>query len=68
MRLTNRRVIVEQSFGGGEQKSIPLGRFNSHPAGCTRKTDIAFLLSQAKLPELKASIEWRSHCQPISCR
>lgn len=28
-RLTNRRVIVEQPFGGGEQKSVTLDRFDS---------------------------------------
>lgn len=28
-RLTNRRVIVEQAFGGGEQQSVSLGRFDS---------------------------------------
>ena len=28
-RLTNLRVVVEQAFGGGEQKSIPLDRFDS---------------------------------------
>jgi hypothetical protein len=28
-RLTNRRVIVEQPFGGGEQQSVSLDRFDS---------------------------------------
>lgn len=28
-RLTNRRVIVEQAFGGGEQKSVGLDNFDS---------------------------------------
>lgn len=28
-RLTNRRVIVEQAFGGGEQQSVSLDRFDS---------------------------------------
>jgi hypothetical protein len=28
-RLTNRRVVVEQPFGGGEQKSVSLDRFDS---------------------------------------
>jgi hypothetical protein len=28
-RLTNRRVLVEQAFGGGEQKSVSLDRFDS---------------------------------------
>lgn len=28
-RLTNRRVIVEQAFGGGEQQSVTLDRFDS---------------------------------------
>jgi hypothetical protein len=28
-RLTNRRVIVEQPFGGGEQRSVSLDRFDS---------------------------------------
>lgn len=28
-RLTNRRVIVEQPFGGGEQKSVSLDRFDA---------------------------------------
>ncbi len=28
-RLTNRRVIVENPFGGGEQKSVALDRFDS---------------------------------------
>lgn len=28
-RLTNRRVLVEQSFGGGEQQSVSLDRFDS---------------------------------------
>jgi len=28
-RLTNRRVIVEQPFGGGEQRSVSLERFDS---------------------------------------
>jgi len=28
-RLTNRRVIVEQAFGGGEQQSVSLDRFNA---------------------------------------
>ena len=28
-RLTNRRVVVEQSFGGGEQQSVSLDRFDS---------------------------------------
>ena len=27
-RLTNRRVIVEQAFGGGEQQSVSLDRFD----------------------------------------
>jgi len=27
-RLTNRRVIVEQAFGGGEQRSVSLDRFD----------------------------------------
>ena len=28
-RLTNRRVVVEQAFGGGEQQSVSLDRFDS---------------------------------------
>jgi len=28
-RLTNRRVVVEQAFGGGEQQSVSLGRYDS---------------------------------------
>lgn len=28
-RLTNRRVLVEQGFGGGEQQSVTLDRFDS---------------------------------------
>ncbi len=28
-RLTNRRVIVEQAFGGGEQQSVSLDRYDS---------------------------------------
>ena len=28
-RLTNRRMIVEQAFGGGEQQSVSLDRFDS---------------------------------------
>ena len=28
-RLTNRRVIVEQAFGGGEQQSVSLDRFDA---------------------------------------
>lgn len=28
-RLTNRRVVVEQPFGGGEQQSVSLDRFDS---------------------------------------
>ncbi len=28
-RLTNRRVLVEQAFGGGEQQSVSLDRFDS---------------------------------------
>ncbi|MEM9352287.1 MAG: PH domain-containing protein [Planctomycetota bacterium] len=28
-RLTNRRVLVEQPFGGGEQRSVSLDRFDS---------------------------------------
>ncbi len=28
-RLTNRRVIVEQAFGGGEQQSVSLDRFDT---------------------------------------
>ena len=28
-RLTNRRVVVEQAFGGGEQQSVALDRFDS---------------------------------------
>ncbi|MCC6491643.1 MAG: PH domain-containing protein [Pirellulales bacterium] len=28
-RLTNRRVLVEQPFGGGEQKSVSLDRFSA---------------------------------------
>jgi hypothetical protein len=28
-RLTNRRIVVEQPFGGGEQRSVSLDRFDS---------------------------------------
>jgi len=28
-RLTNRRVLVEQAFGGGEQQSVSLDRFDT---------------------------------------
>ena len=28
-RLTNRRVVVEQAFGGGEQQSVSLDRFDA---------------------------------------
>ncbi len=28
-RLTNRRIVVEQGFGGGEQQSVSLDRFDS---------------------------------------
>lgn len=28
-RLTNRRVVVEQAFGGGEQQSVSLDRYDS---------------------------------------
>lgn len=28
-RLTNRRIVVEQSFGGGEQQSVSLDRFDT---------------------------------------
>jgi hypothetical protein len=58
-RLTNRRVIVEQPFGGGEQKSVSLDRFDSvtvevqpgqawFPAG-----DLVFRLGQTETLRLE---------------
>jgi hypothetical protein len=53
-RLTNRRIIVEQPFGGGEQQSVSLDRFDAieidvlpgqgwYPAG-----DLVFRLGQVE--------------------
>ena len=74
-RLTSQRVLVEQGFDGGEQKSIPLGRFDSidievragqawYPAGeliFRRGTAETFRLSGVPHPEPFRQTCMKSH-------